>query len=73
MKELNEALDDADMMELTDGLEAGWDDVDTDIGAEVMEGFESNFEHMPYDSGFEMNTFDEVGGFDDFGGGFDDF
>ena len=65
-------LDDADMTELTEELPAGWDEVDTDVGAEVMDGMQSNFEHVPYEPEVEMNTFDDVG-FDDFGGGFDDF
>ena len=45
-------------------------DVDTEIGAEVMQDFESNFDHNPFESGFDLNTFDDVG-FDDFGGSFD--
>lgn len=66
------SLNDADMAEMTDELPAGWDDVDTDVGAEVMDGMQSNFEHVPFEPDVEMNTFDDVG-FDDFGGGFDDF
>ena len=49
------------MMELTDGLEAGWEEVETDIGGEVMKGFEDNFEHMPFESGLEMDTFNDFG------------
>ena len=37
-----------------------------------MNGFESNFDHMPFEGGFEMETFPDVGGFEDFGGGFED-
>lgn len=67
------SVDDADMVEITSDLYAGWDEVDTEMGADVMQGMEDNFDHMPYEPEFAPNTFDDVGGFDDFGGGFDDF
>ena len=67
------SLDSMDMMELTDDLPAGWDEVDSDIGIQMMQDFQSDFEHMPFEPQFEPNTFDDFGGMDDFGGGFDDF
>ena len=66
-------IDSMDMMDLTDDLPAGWDEVGSDAGIEMMHGFESNFEQMPFQPELEMNTFDDFGGMDDFGGGFDDF
>ena len=69
------SLNEADMVGLTNDLDAGWDEVDTAAGAEVMRGMESNFDTMPYDPepAMPMDTFDDFGGYDDFGGGFDDF
>jgi hypothetical protein len=65
-------VDEEDLIELTSDLDAaGWDEVDTDIGMEVMQGYESNFDHSPFEQEFEMEIFDDMGGFDDFGGAFD--
>ncbi len=65
------SLEEGDLAAMTGDLEAGgWDDVSTDIGQEVMQGTAENFEQVPYDPGFEAQTFDDHG-MDDFGGGFD--
>ena len=39
----------------------------------MMQDFQSDFDHMPFEPGFEMNTFDDFGSMNGFGGGFDDF
>lgn len=69
------SLSDADMVDLTDNLDVGWDEVDTDAGAAVMQGMESNFDAMPYEPEpmMPMDTFDDFGGYDDFGGDFGDW
>ena len=64
------SLDDADMAELTSDLPAGWDEVDTDIGGDVMQDFESNFDTNPFEPGSDLNTFDDLD-FGDFGDSFD--
>ena len=70
--ELEIDVDEEDLVEITQDLDAaGWDEVDTDQGMEVLEGYESNFGNSPFDQGFEMEVFDDMGGFDDFGGAFD--
>ena len=66
------SLDDDDLREMTSELDLGWDDVDSEIGLEIMDQFESNFDEAPFDSGHDLDTFDDYG-MDDFGGGFDDY
>ena len=67
-------LADGDIAELSNDMDMGWDDVSTDAGYEVRDQMEDNFDHAPFDSGFDdVNTFDDFGGYSDFGGGFDDF
>ena len=63
---------DGDMEALTTDLDAGgWDDVDTDIGEEILEQYESNFgTHSFYEREAPVETFEDYG-MDDFGGGFD--
>ena len=65
-------VDTEDLMELSNEYEGpGWDEVDTEAGQEVLEGYESNFEHSPFDQGHDIQVFDDFGGYDDFGGSFD--
>ena len=66
-------VDSMDMIELTNDLPAGWDEVDSDIGIQMMQDFQSNFDQAPFQPQFEPHTFDDFGGMQDFGGGFDDF
>jgi len=66
------SLDDTDLVALSDGLDLGWDEVDTEIGLDVMHDIESNFSQIPYDADFSIETFDDVD-IDDLGGAFDDF
>jgi len=68
-------LEEGDLLELTEDIPGGWDDVESDVGLEVMDGFQQNFDSMPFepDFGGAIDTFDDFGGYDDFGGGFDDF
>lgn len=65
-------LSDGDMNQLSDHMDLGWQDVDSNAGYEVMDRYEQNFEAEPYQEDFEPQTFDHFG-MDDFGGGFDDF
>ena len=71
-------LADGDLVEMTSDLDQGWDDVSTDAGAEVMEGFDSNIDNsavyereLPIET-FQDNSMDDFdgGGYD--GGDFDD-
>ena len=65
-------MDSEDLIELSDEYDApGWDEVDTNVGQEVLEGYESNFEHNPFDQDYDIQVFDDVGGYDDFGSSFD--
>ena len=44
----------------------------TDVGEEIMHHMEENLTQVPYDPGFEVETFDDYG-MDDFGEGDLDF
>ena len=61
-----------DLTVLTEDLDAGWDDVSGDIGEELIQGFESNFEQVPYEESFEIETFDDYG-MEDLGDAFSDY
>ena len=64
-------LADGDLVEMTSDLDQGWDDVSTDAGAEVMEGFDSNIDNSAvYERELPIETFQD-NSMDDFGGDFD--
>ena len=64
----------SDMPDLTYHVpDAGWDEVETAVGEEVMRGTQSNFEQRLFEPEFEVDTFQDMGGFDDFGGDFGGF
>ncbi len=65
-------LADGDLAAFTEDLDLGWDDVESDVGLEIQEEMESNWDHVPYKAEFEPATFDDHG-IDDFGGGYDDW
>ena len=61
---------DDDISVLTDDLDYGWDDVETDTGLDIRDAYESNFDkHSLYEQEVPIETFDDYG-MDDFG---DDF
>ena len=67
---------DDDLDDLTSDLEYGWDDVETEIGQEIEDAYESNFDNYSlYEQEIPVETFDDygMGDFDDAFGGMDDW
>ena len=68
------SLSESDLRDITSDLDFGWDDVTTDMGRDIEAGTLENFDSVPWDSGFDANTFEDHGMSDfgsDFGGGMD--
>ena len=65
-------LGEGDLEALSADIDIGWEDVDSDIGAEIMDDFATNFEQVPYEEEFSIETFDDYG-IDDLGGAFESF
>jgi hypothetical protein len=61
------SLSEADMHDMTSDLATSWEDVDPGVGSDVMDGMRSNFNEAPFEPQMQLDTFDGVGGFDDFG------
>ncbi len=65
------SLDDGDLAEMTSGLDYGWDEVSTDVGNDIRENYESNFDNQAiYEAEAPIETFQDYG-MSDFGGDFD--
>lgn len=71
LEETDFRLDEGDLVDLSSDLDVGWADVTGDVGAEIMDGYESNFEEVPYQESFEVESFEDYG-LDDLGDAFDD-
>ena len=65
------SMEQGDLEALSSDMELGWDAVDSDTGLMIEDQLLDNFDSVPYDQGFEINTFEDYS-MDDFGGGFDD-
>ena len=69
------SLQEGDLAELTSELDYGWDDVSTDMGNEIRESYEANFDNQAiYEAEIPIETFQDYGMNDfggDFGGGMD--
>ena len=64
------SLQDGDLAELTSDLDYGWDDVSTDVGNDIRESYETNFDKPAiYETEIPIETFRDHG-MDDFGGDF---
>ena len=64
------SLQDGDLAELTSDLDYGWDDVSTDVGTEIRENYESNFDNSAiYERELPVETFQDHS-MNDFGGDF---
>ncbi len=62
-------LDGGELTALTDEFDIGWQDVSGDAGADLLNGYESNFDQTPYEDAFEIETFEDYG-LDDLGDAF---
>ena len=61
-------LQDGDLAELTSDLDYGWDDVSTDVGNDIRDSYESNFDNQAiYEAEAPVETFQDYG-MDDVGG-----
>lgn len=67
LEENDFGFDDDDLEDLSSDLDYGWDDVSSDIGEDIMHDMESNFDQVPYEADFDVETFDDYG-IDDLGG-----